>query len=62
MANKVYEYVTERIIKLLEEGIIEGGMIPKLENAFAAIGNGVSEVVIKHACNLNNQRGTLLVQ
>ena len=48
--------------KLLEEGIIEGGMIPKLENAFAAIGNGVSEVVIKHARNLNNEMGTTLVK
>lgn len=61
--SSILPKITEQdFTKLLEEGIIEGGMIPKLENAFAAIGNGVSEVVIKHARNLNNQRGTLLVK
>ncbi|HOG41012.1 MAG TPA: acetylglutamate kinase [Bacteroidales bacterium] len=61
--SSVVPRITEEYFaKLLEEGIIEGGMIPKLENAFAAIGNGVSEVVIKHARNLNNERGTTLIK
>lgn len=46
--------------KLKEQGIISKGMLPKLDNAFNAINNGVAEVEIKHACNLNNQIGTLL--
>jgi acetylglutamate kinase len=46
--------------KLKADGIISKGMIPKLDNAFNAIKNGVSEVEIKHASNLNTQLGTLL--
>ena len=45
---------------LKKEGIISKGMIPKLDNAFKAISNGVSEVEIKHASKLNLQIGTLL--
>lgn len=41
-------------------GTISKGMIPKLDNAFNAIKNGVSEVEIKHASNLNIQLGTIL--
>jgi acetylglutamate kinase len=33
----------------LADGTVSGGMIPKLANAFAAIGRGVREVVIFHA-------------
>ena len=46
--------------KLKEEGVVSEGMIPKMDNAFAAIENGVSEVTIKHASNLGNNKGTLL--
>ncbi len=45
---------------LLEKGMIVGGMIPKLDNAFAAMENGVAEVYIKHADNLLNNKETLL--
>ena len=45
---------------LLEKGMIVGGMIPKLDNAFAALEYGVSEVFIKHAANLLNNKETLL--
>lgn len=38
---------------LKAEGRVADGMLPKLENAFAAIEKGVSEVVIKHAGNLD---------
>ena len=40
--------------------IIKDGMIPKLDNAFHAIKAGVSSIIIKHARNLNNRKGTLL--
>lgn len=46
--------------KLKSEGIVSDGMIPKMDNAFAAIENGVLEVTIKHASNLGNNKGTLL--
>jgi acetylglutamate kinase len=46
--------------KLLEAGKIVGGMIPKLDNAFAALEYGVEEVFIKHAANLLNNKETLL--
>jgi acetylglutamate kinase len=34
---------------LLAEGALADGILPKLENAFAAIDNGVKEVLIGHA-------------
>ncbi len=47
-------------LKLKEDGVITKGMIPKLDNAFKALDNGVSQVEIKHASNLNTQLGTIL--
>jgi len=35
------------------KGIISEGMIPKLENAFAAIGKGVKKVIIGHAADFD---------
>ena len=43
-----------------KEGIIADGMIPKLDNSFNAIEQGVSEVRIMHAKNLLNGKGTIL--
>ena len=43
-----------------QSGIIAGGMLPKLDNAFRAIEGGVSEVVVLHAKNLLNGKGTIL--
>lgn len=34
---------------LVADGVVQGGMIPKLENAFEAISTGVKEVVITRA-------------
>lgn len=42
------------------EGIIQGGMIPKLENSFAAIDAGVSQVVITQAEELGKGTGTVV--
>ncbi len=33
-------------------GVISGGMIPKIENALAAVNHGVKQVIIGHAANL----------
>ena len=52
-------HITEESFKaLVADGTIAGGMIPKLENAFAAIHAGVTSVRITHISNL--QGGTLI--
>ena len=43
-----------------EQGVIADGMIPKMDNSFKAIDNGVSEVIILHAKNLLTKKGTIL--
>jgi acetylglutamate kinase len=42
------------------QGIISGGMIPKVDNAFKAIDSGVKEVLIKHATAINTGGGTTI--
>ena len=44
--------------KYVAEGIIQGGMIPKLENAFQAIDAGVKEVIITQASEIHKHTGT----
>ena len=44
--------------QLLADGIVSGGMIPKIDNAFAALKRGVKSVRITHANNL--QGGTII--
>ncbi len=46
--------------KLIAEGIIAGGMIPKIENAFQAIHKGVQQVIITHSDNIDGSRGTTI--
>jgi acetylglutamate kinase len=46
--------------KLIAEGIIAGGMIPKIENAFDAIHKGVRQVIITHSDNIDGSRGTTI--
>ena len=50
----------ERFTELKAEGRVADGMIPKLANSFKAIDSGVARVIIKHARNLNNKKGTVL--
>ncbi|MDR3133520.1 MAG: acetylglutamate kinase [Prevotellaceae bacterium] len=44
--------------QLKQQQIISKGMLPKLDNAFAALRNGVAEVYIKHARHLRSDTGT----
>jgi acetylglutamate kinase len=44
-----------------QEGIINTGMIPKLENGFSAKRNGVKEVLITNPENMANGKGTRLM-
>ena len=42
------------------QGIISGGMIPKIENALAAIEAGVKRVIITRADAIDGHSGTLI--
>ncbi|MDB4727185.1 acetylglutamate kinase [Saprospiraceae bacterium] len=44
--------------KLQKQGIIKGGMIPKMENAFQALVAGVNEVKICGILGINSDKGT----
>ena len=46
--------------RYVEEGIIQGGMIPKLENSFEAIHAGVSKVIITLATAIDSVSGTVI--
>ena len=48
----IAEINREMFTRLKSDGTIAGGMIPKIENAFAALGAGVSEVIITSASAL----------
>ena len=57
--SSVIECINRESYKqLLADGIVSGGMIPKIDNAFAAIEHGVQSVRITHATNL--QGGTII--
>ena len=47
-------------IKYKEDGTISGGMLPKIENALAAIDAGVKKVIITLATALDGQSGTII--
>lgn len=47
--------------ELLADGTVSGGMIPKIDNAFNAIDNGVSQVVITRADAIDGHSGTHIV-
>ncbi|MDR2954554.1 MAG: acetylglutamate kinase [Prevotella sp.] len=44
--------------RLVAEKVIQGGMIPKLENSFDAIAAGVKEVIITQASEIGKASGT----
>lgn len=64
--NSVINLITkEKYSQLLDEKKLFDGILPKIDNAFAAIDNGVNEVLIGHADDLlqnltANTKGTLI--
>jgi Acetylglutamate kinase len=48
--------------KYVADGVIQGGMIPKLENAFEALNAGVKQVVITRADRLGKNDGTKVIK
>ena len=47
-------------LKYRAQGVIQGGMIPKLDNAFQAIEAGVKQVVITKASSILDNKGTII--
>lgn len=53
--NSVIEHITPDVFEQLKsDSIVADGMLPKLENAFAALGSGVGKVVIRSSKELLN--------
>jgi len=50
----------EQFDHLVADGVINSGMIPKLENAFGAINVGVNKVYIAASTDINGHDGTLI--
>ena len=46
--------------RLVQDGTISGGMIPKIQNAFNALQAGVSSVLITKAESLDKLTGTTI--
>ncbi|MGL5273222.1 MAG: acetylglutamate kinase [Phocaeicola sp.] len=57
--DSVIESITPvQFQQLVTDGVVQGGMIPKLENAFQAIDAGVSQVIITQASAIQGEGGT----
>lgn len=61
--DSLIPHITPDIYKgLRESGVVNKGMIPKIDNAFAAIDKGVASVTIKHSDNLTRPVGTVITK
>ena len=59
--DSVIPVITPELFReYVDKGVIQGGMIPKLENSFSAIDAGVSQVVITLASAIHQQGGTVI--
>lgn len=59
--NSAISFITEAsYAQLKADGIVSGGMIPKLDNAFAALHQGVSRVIITSANDIEGAQGTTI--
>jgi acetylglutamate kinase len=46
--------------RYMADGTISGGMLPKIENALAAVEAGVSQVIITLATAIDGHHGTII--
>jgi acetylglutamate kinase len=59
--NSVIQHIDRAsYAELKAAGTVSAGMIPKLDNAFAAIDAGVKKVIIKNSANLGKAFGTVI--
>lgn len=54
------EITRESFAAMRADGTISGGMLPKIENALAAIDNGVARVIITKATAIDGRHGTVI--
>lgn len=47
--------------RYVNQGVVQGGMLPKLENAFQSLEKGVKEVVITQASEIGKGKGTRVI-
>lgn len=60
--NSVISLITSTSYKKLkEDGIVSGGMLPKIDNAYNAIKSGVKEVIITKADAIDGEHGTKII-
>jgi len=60
--NSVIPLITSEIYETHKKsGIIQGGMIPKLDNSFEAINAGVKQVLITKASEITGNKGTVIM-
>lgn len=52
----------EYFSRLVEKGIVAGGMIPKIENALNAVDAGVERVIITLATAIDGRHGTVILK
>ncbi len=50
----------ESYIKYVEDGVISGGMMPKIENSLEAVEAGVKRVIITLATQIDGRHGTVI--
>jgi len=48
--------------QLVEQKVIQGGMVPKIQNALQAVDMGVERVIITKATDLNGKHGTKILK
>ena len=54
------EITRARYIEYVGQGLISGGMIPKIDNALAAVDAGVAQVIITRADAIDGHHGTVI--
>lgn len=59
--NSIIPVITPDLFQqYIDNGIIQGGMIPKLENSFSALQAGVGQVIITSAAAIGQESGTII--
>ena len=61
-SSVIHEITASSYARLKADGIVSGGMVPKLDNAFDSINSGVNRVVITSFHDINGSNGTTIVQ
>ena len=61
MSRLVRAVTATQVVQWIEEGIITGGMIPKVRSAVHAVRNGVAQAVITNLAGVQEGEGTGIV-